>query len=201
MPLRLLLLLGRVSCNLAAARATATTAPPPCVPPVVAGLTGEWTEQPMRVPSNQTVGAPIIGNGGLRQRGGRRVTSLCQVSSCARADGWNWPRARAGEFGVVVGGAPADNNLTFFLGSNQFWAAPTGGISQCGFRDGDNLYFELGERTAAALCRARGQENDSAPPPPPPPGQAAGAASDRSAGSRWRRRASWRRLVNARSLT
>ena len=40
--------------------------------------------------------------------------------------------------------AQADNNLTFFLGSNQFWSAPTGGISQCGFRDGDNLYFELG---------------------------------------------------------
>eukprot|EP01052_Picozoa_sp_SAG31_P021314 SAG31_NODE_1642_length_7657_cov_3.459402_3_plen_419_part_00 len=45
---------------------------------------------------------------------------------------------------MVVGGQPADNNLTFFLGSNQFWSAPTSGISQCGFRDGDNLYFELG---------------------------------------------------------
>lgn len=46
--------------------------------------------------------------------------------------------------GVVIGGTLADNNLTFFLGSNQFWSAPTSGISQCGFRDGDNLYFELG---------------------------------------------------------
>ena len=49
-----------------------------------------------------------------------------------------------GEMGVVIGGTPADNNLTFFLGSNQFWSAPTSGISQCGFRDGDNLYFALG---------------------------------------------------------
>eukprot|EP01047_Picozoa_sp_COSAG01_P100048 COSAG01_NODE_29962_length_626_cov_0.838710_1_plen_116_part_10 len=76
------------------------------VPDVVRGITGEFKRQPMRVPSNQTVGAPILGNG---------------------------------EFGVVVGGAPATNNLTFFLGSNQFWSAPTEGISQCGFRDGDNL--------------------------------------------------------------
>jgi hypothetical protein len=87
------------------------SAPAPAVPPVVRSLVGEYTQQPMRVPSNQTVGAPILGNG---------------------------------EMGVVIGGTPADNNLTFFLGSNQFWAAPTSGISQCGFRDGDNLYFELG---------------------------------------------------------
>ena len=89
----------------------AEAAPASAVPPVVRRLVGEYTAQPMRVPSNQTVGAPILGNG---------------------------------EMGVVIGGTPADNNLTFFLGSNQFWAAPTSGISQCGFRDGDNLYFSLG---------------------------------------------------------
>lgn len=89
----------------------AAASPAPTVPPVVRSLVGEYTQQPMRVPSNQTVGAPILGNG---------------------------------EMGVVVGGTLAHNNLTFFLGSNQFWAAPTSGISQCGFRDGDNLYFELG---------------------------------------------------------
>ena len=33
------------------------------IPDVVQGLVGEFTQQPKRVPSNQTVGAPILGNG------------------------------------------------------------------------------------------------------------------------------------------
>ena len=41
--------------------ATASSAPPVIdVPLVVRELVGEYTRQPMRVPSNQTVGAPIL---------------------------------------------------------------------------------------------------------------------------------------------
>eukprot|EP01052_Picozoa_sp_SAG31_P021313 SAG31_NODE_1642_length_7657_cov_3.459402_2_plen_105_part_00 len=45
--------------------ATVTAASAPAsVPPIIEDLVGEYTRQPMRVPSNQTVGAPILGNGG-----------------------------------------------------------------------------------------------------------------------------------------
>ena len=49
----------------AALASSAAAAPPPhaAVPEVVEGLVGEYTQQPKRVPSNQTVGAPILGNG------------------------------------------------------------------------------------------------------------------------------------------
>jgi hypothetical protein len=67
-----------------------------------------WTSPPVRIPSNSTTDAPLLGNG---------------------------------ELGVAHGGDLASRNLTFFLGANSFWSAPTGGISQCGFRDADMLFM------------------------------------------------------------
>ena len=85
----------------------------PCKTDDGGGIVGRdflWRRPPVRIPSNSTVDAPLIGNG---------------------------------ELGVALGGDLASNNLTLFMGANSFWSAPTGGISQCGFRDADNLYDRL----------------------------------------------------------
>lgn len=75
---------------------------------VSVSATHTWNSPPVRIPSNSTTDAPLLGNG---------------------------------ELGVAHGGDLASRNLTFFLGANSFWSAPTGGISQCGFRDADMLFM------------------------------------------------------------
>ena len=73
---------------------------------VVAGIVGEWSSAPKKLPSGGVVDGPLLGNGDI----GVVLANNEMIKATA-------PR------------------LTWWLSSNQMWAAATTGVSQCGYKD------------------------------------------------------------------
>lgn len=88
-----------------------------CAAGAVEHIESTWEAAPKRVPSIDLVDGPLLGNGRL----GAVLTWTDEAKDSDAVPSWDWGEEQAG--------------VAFHLGHNAFFAAPTSGISSCGYTD------------------------------------------------------------------